>query len=91
MNQLKLVSLGALVALLSFAVGTFASGPLPATAQTQPTTYQECFFGGQEPVDIDSSATVETPNQDRLIRVPSGWTVVSGGGNEDLGIILFCR
>jgi len=91
MNQWKLVSLGALIAFSSIAVGAFAFGPLPATAQTQPTIYQECFFGAQEPVDIDNSGEVEAPNQDRLIRVPSGWTVVSGGGDEDKGIVLFCR
>ena len=91
MNRLKLVALGGLIALSSLAVGTFASAPLPATAQTQPTVYQECFFGAQESVDIDNSGTVEAPSRDRLIRVPSGWTIVSSGGDEDVGVVLFCR
>ena len=91
MSHWKPVCLGALIVFLWIALASFAFGPLPVTAQTLPASYEECFFGRQETVDIDDSGTVETPEQDRLIRVPPGWTVVSAGGNEDHGLILFCR
>ena len=62
-----------------------------AEVEAQSATYQECFFGHQESVDINNEGQVEEPDQDRLIKIPTGWTVVSGGGYEDGGVILFCR
>lgn len=91
MSQLKFVLLGVLIAFSWIAVGAFTFGPLTATAQTQPATYQECFFGKQEVVDFDDDGNLEELNQDRRFNVPSGWTIVSGGGTEDGGIAFFCR
>jgi hypothetical protein len=91
MSQWKPVLLGAVIACSSMAVGALAVGPVSAAAQTRPAGYQECFFGLQEAVDIDNDGQVDTPDEDRLIHVPTGWTVVSAGGNEDGGLILFCH
>ena len=62
-----------------------------ANVEAQSTNYQECFFGRQETVDINNAGQVEAPNRNRLIRIPAGWTVVSGGGGFQHGVILFCR
>jgi hypothetical protein len=62
-----------------------------AEVEAQSTNYQECFFGHRESVDINNQGQVEEPDQDRLIKIPKDWTVVSGGGYEDGGVILFCR
>jgi hypothetical protein len=91
MKHWKHVLLGVLVAGSWVVAGAIGVGPLPAAAQTQSWTYQECFFGHQESVDINNVGKVEEPEQDRLILIPSGWTIVSGGGYEDGGVILFCR
>jgi len=67
-------------------------GAPPARAQSRPQ-YRECFFARQESVDVNDSGNFETPGQNRRINIPSGWTVVSGGGVDGnyQGNVLLCR
>lgn len=63
----------------------------PAEAQTRGGTFRECFFARQESVDVDNESRVDQPGANRRIRVPSGWSVVGGGGHAGIPNILFCR
>ena len=85
----KVLASGAVLMLVGLVAGAQLFGSPRAVAQT--TSYRVCFFGTQEPVDINSSGVVATPNPAHSIRVPSGYTVVSGGGGPGPGNILFCR
>ncbi len=87
-QQWKTALVGALMAVGGMVAGTWLAGQ-PAEAQTG--GYTVCFFGSQEWVDVDASGHVATPRADRLIEVPSGYDVVSGGGSPAGGVILFCR
>ena len=91
MDYFKFVLLGTVTSASLVILSLTALKPLPAMAQNQPTIYEECFFGAQEPVDIDNAGQVEEPEANRLIKVPSGWTIVSSGGSEDVGVVLFCH
>ncbi len=72
-------------------IGAQVFGAQPATAQDGP--YRECFFARQESVDVDDEGVVATPDRSRMIRVPTGYTVVSGGGTDgsSRAYALFCR
>ena len=91
MRHWKALFAGASLLLAGVALGVALLGAQPATAQT--AAYSECFFGQQEVVDIDSHGGVASPGRNRMITVPRGYEVVSGGGNAraDHGTILFCR
>jgi hypothetical protein len=87
----KNLLLGAGLMLVGMVAGAQLFGAPSAVAQS--AGYRECFVGFQEGVDIDDSGTVHLPEASRNIRVPSGYTVVSGagGGSVGRGYVLFCR
>src|SRR5688572_12438922 len=80
---------GAVIALGGLALGAHLFGAEPASAQG--SGYRECFFAEQEVVDVDNTGTVAAPPPQRTIVVPRGYEVVSGGGLQQRGVILFCR
>ena len=90
----KLVLAGGLIGMLGMGAGAWVFGARPVEAQQQApqVNWREWFFGFQEPVDVNDQGVVQTPGANRLVQVPAGWTVVSGGGvGPGHGIVLFCR
>ena len=76
--------------------GAWLFGSPPAQAQDQAQVFQvqyrECFLARQASVDVNDQSVVEAPTPNRRVRVPNGWTVVSGGGSGgDGGTVMFCR
>lgn len=80
------------IAGMSAGAGIFGSPPAQAQAEQQAfqVQYRECFLAKQEAVDVNDQSLVEAPGANRRIRVPNGWTVVSGGGAAHPSV-LFCR
>jgi hypothetical protein len=96
MKEWKLVVAGGLIGMLGMGAGAWVFGSRPVEAQEQAPQVQwrECFFAEQEAVDVNDQSVVATPSANRLIRVPSGWTVVSSGGSSResvVGTVMFCR
>ncbi len=93
MKEWKLVVAGGLIGMLGMGAGAWVFGSRPVEAQEQAPQvgYRECFFAYQEPVAVNDQSLVEAPRPNRLLRVPNGWTVVSGGGIQGHGVVLFCR
>lgn len=94
-DSMRAAFLGSAMTLAAVAFGALAFRSPPVEAQTS-AGYRECFFGIQEFVDINDEGVVQTPQRNRLIRVPTGWEVVSSGGmgsdnHERGGVVMFCR
>lgn len=94
MKEWKLVIAGGLIGMLGMGAGAWVFGSRPAEAQEQvpQTHWRECFFARQESVEVNDQSVVDTPGENRLIRVPNGWTVVSSGsGSHGHGTVMFCH
>lgn len=93
MKEWKLVVAGGLIGMLGMGAGAWVFGSRPAEAQESvpQVHWRECFFGYQESVDVSDQGIVETPQPNRLIQVPTGWSVVSAGGTGGHSTVLFCR
>lgn len=98
MRDVKMAIVGGLLVIAGVAIGATLFGTERAEAQRGP--YRTCVFGHQETHDIDGNGEWERADRnfagDRIIRIPSGWEVVSGGGALNsqrgrLGMILLCR
>lgn len=83
-----LVLVVAMLGLAHLGIEVFRATPAEAQARRG---YSECFFAKQEYVDVNDQGIVGQPSQNRMIRVPSGWTVVSAGGGRSYPSVLFCR
>ena len=93
MKEWKLVVAGGLIGMLGMGAGAWVFGSRPVEAQDQvpQAQYRDCFFARQESVDVNDQSLVEPPQANRLIRVPTGWTVVSAGGTGGYSTVLLCR
>lgn len=89
-EQWKAGLMGAVIGIGGLVAGMQLAGQ-PAAAQSR--GYTQCFFAQQEVEDTNDDGRVSGPASAHLIVVPSGYEVVSGGGNGrvDHGTILFCR
>lgn len=59
----------------------------PAEAQAR-RSYSECFAALlHEAPRANDQGVLPTPGRNHIVRIPRGWTVVSGAGNG----ILLCR
>lgn len=97
MEQWKLGLVVGGMTLAGVVVGAQCFGARSAGAQDS-RNYRQCFVGRQESVDINNDGIVERPAQNRLIIVPEGYEVVSGGGASFMhdgdandATILFCQ
>lgn len=92
MENWKLALVVSGTTLLGVVVGAQCFSTHPASAQQAPGgAYRECFFAEQETVDTNGDGVVAPPGRNRMISVPGGFDVISGGGGVHNGTILFCR
>lgn len=91
MEQWKLAAVMGAVALGGVALGGLLFGSRPAQAQR--AEFTECFLARQESVDTNAQGLIGRPGAAETIRIPSGYTVVSGGGVGPnwLGSVVLCR
>ena len=93
MRDVKMAIAGGLLVIAGVAIGATLFGAESAEAQRGP--YRMCAFGQQENHDINGHGQWDRADRnfagDRIIHVPAGWEVVSGGGDFNLGVILICR
>lgn len=96
MESFKVAFLASAMTLSGVALGAYLFGGNPV--QAQQAGFRECFFGRQESVDINNDGIVDRPGRNRMIVVPPGFEVVSGGGastisngNANDASILLCR
>ncbi|MCB9592733.1 MAG: hypothetical protein H6719_08370 [Sandaracinaceae bacterium] len=84
-----MILVGGGLVLAGVVLGATLFGGRPVEAQA--ASYSTCFAGMQEVVDINDQGEVARPRQNRQVRVPEGWTIVSGGGIQARAVFIFCR
>ena len=93
MQSWKVAAVASAMTLAGVVIGAVLLGHREAQAQQAPPRFRTCFIARQQSVDTNDEAHINMPGTNRLISIPDGWTVVSGGGlaQDDQGSVILCR
>lgn len=89
----KQVAAGGALVLGGVLAGAHVFGAHDASAQAPRQQFRECILARQESVDVGGDGVVAL-DRDHMIRVPTGWTPIGGGGGFSGNATMsmaFCR